>query len=113
MSITVDYASPAGTSGLTVYFSVERASDGFYFDTSDSVFKIKASITPGDEQISLPEDADEDGRYLATLATVNPLYWTDGNYSCIIRNDAGDVLLAIDKKYLKDQQECSFRLNSI
>ncbi len=113
MSLVVDFAHSAGTSGLTIYYTVEKSADGKYWDTSTDTFRTKGDITPGDEEISLPEDGDEAGRYLDTLVTSVAAQWTDGNYSCIIRNDSGDVLLAIHKKYLKTQEEVFFRLNEI
>jgi len=113
MSLVVDFAHSAGTGGLTIYFSIERVSDGYYFDTSDATFKAKASIAGTDDHIAMTEDADEVGRYLKTQATTSPAQFLDGNYKCIIRNSAGDVLLGIHVKYLKDQAEVFFRLNEI
>lgn len=113
MSMIVDFPHPSGTTGLTIYFSVERVSDGFYWDTSDSTFKAKGSITGTNDHIALTEDADEPGRYIITQATAEVAQWLDGNYKCIIRNSAGDVLQTIQLKYLKDQDEVLFRLNQI
>ena len=113
MSLKLDYAHPDGTGGLTIYYSVERSSDGYYWDTTTNTFKTKATITGDNDHIALTEDTDEVGRYLDTLVTSVAAQWTDGNYSCIIRNDSGDVLLAIHKKYLKTQEEVFFRLNTI
>lgn len=113
MSLKLDFAHSAGTSGLTLYYSVERASDGYYWDTTTNTFRAKGDISGTNDHISLTEDTDEDGRYLDTLATTVVAQWVDGNYSCIIRNASGDVLLGIHKKYMKDQEEVFFRLNEI
>lgn len=115
MSLIVDLAY--GETSRTLYFSVERQSDGYYWDTSDNTFKAKGSIAGTNDHITLPEDGDETGRYLKELATTQIAQWIDGDYKCIIRetivSPSSDTLLAIQQKYLKDQDEVKFRLNQI
>jgi len=111
MSMTVDLVKI--TTGLTIYFSIEKVVDGLYWDTSNSTFKAKGSISGTNDHISLTEDSDEPGRYIVTIATTSAVQWTNGNYKCIIRNSAGDTLIDIHPKYLKDQNEVQFRLNQI
>ena len=67
------------TAASTLTYSVERLSDGLFWDFSGTqVF----SASPATKTASLPEGTGADaGSYSATIATTPAAQWTDGNYA--------------------------------
>jgi hypothetical protein len=80
MPLRIRFQYPSGSS---LGYSIERLSDGTFFDFNDSTFKP----TPTTLIVTLPEDAGNFvGRYKATLASTPPAQFTDGDYAVSIHN---------------------------
>src|SRR5947209_15534212 len=71
------------TSGSSLGYSIERLSDGTFFDFNDSTFKS----SPTTPISALPEDTGSFvGRYKLTLASTPTSQFTDGDYALTIHN---------------------------
>lgn len=72
--------------------SIERLSDGLFYDFADSTFKA----TPGTPILALLEDSGiYAGRYKLTLTPTPPAVFTDGDYCITIHHTAeGNTVLA-------------------
>jgi hypothetical protein len=69
--------------GSSLGYSIERLSDGAFFDFNDSTFKT----TPTTLIAALPEDTGSFiGRYKLTLASTPAAQFTDGDYAVSIHN---------------------------
>ena len=86
MPIRIRYQYPAGT---TLGYSIERLSDGTFFDFTSLTF----TATPTTLISALPEDAGNfAGRYKTTLATTPAAQFTDGDYAVTIHNTSTNVV---------------------
>jgi hypothetical protein len=71
--------------GSSLGYSVERLSDGTFFDFNDSTFKAN----PTTPIAALPEDTGIFiGRYKATLSSTPSAQFTDGDYVVTVHNQA-------------------------
>ncbi len=85
MSLRIRYQYSTGS---TLGYSVERLSDGLFWDFAGSIFNALGSITTGNLIASLPEDTSNfAGRYKVTLVTT-AAGWTDGDFAITIHNTA-------------------------
>lgn len=77
-------------SGSSLGYSIERLSDGLYFDFSPTGLTAGSFTgSPTTRVASLPEDSgDFTGRYKATLATTPATQFSDGGYCVTIHNTA-------------------------
>src|SRR5438046_1709 len=82
MPLRVRYQYPTGSS---LGYSIERLSDGTFFDFNDSTFKP----TPTTLVAALLEDLGSfAGRYKVTLASTPTSQFTDGDYVVTVHNSA-------------------------
>ena len=66
-------------------YSIERLSDGFYFDFNDTTFKLNPTLLIS----TLPEDSGSFvGRYRVNLVSTPTAQFTDGDYVVTIHNTA-------------------------
>lgn len=80
MALRIRFQYPTGSS---LGFSIERLSDGMYFDFTDSTFKA----TPTTLIASLPEDAGNFlGRYKKTQTPTPASQFTDGHYAVTVHD---------------------------
>ncbi len=80
MPIRIRYQYPTGS---TLGYSIERLSDGTFYDFSNSTF----TAIPSTLIASLPEDSGSFlGRYKVTLASTPTTQFTDGDYVVTIHN---------------------------
>ena len=80
MPLRIRYQYPTGSS---LGYSIERLSDGTFFDFNDSTFKT----APTTLIAALPEDTGSfAGRYKLTLASTPAAQFTDGDYVVTIHN---------------------------
>ena len=76
----VRYSYPTGS---TLGYSIERLSDGLFFDFADQTFKA----TPTTTVAPLPEDSsDFKGRYKVTLTSTPVAKFTDGQYMVTVHD---------------------------
>jgi len=82
MSLRIRFQYPTGSS---LGYSIERLSDGTFYDFSTSTF-VAAPVTP---IASLPEDSGNFlGRYKLTLNPTPVAQFTDGDYAVTVHNQA-------------------------
>jgi hypothetical protein len=82
MPLRIRYQYPTGQS---LGYSLERLTDGTFFDFSDSTFKP----TPASLIAPLPEDSGSfAGRYKVTLSSTPTAQFTDGDYTVTVHNTA-------------------------
>ena len=80
MALRVRYSYPTGSQ---LGYSIERLSDGLFFDFADKTFKA----TPTTTVAALPEDASDFlGRYKVTLSPTPVAQFTDGSYTVTIHD---------------------------
>ncbi len=86
MPIRIRYQYPAGSA---LGYSIERLSDGTFFDFSSAAF----AAAPTTLIAALPEDTGSfAGRYKATLAATPAAQFTDGDYAVTIHNTATNTV---------------------
>jgi hypothetical protein len=78
------------TTGTTLGYSIERLSDGTFYDFSSSAFMA----TPATLIASLPEDTGSfQGRYKMTLASTPTSQFTDGDYVVTVHNTVSNLVV--------------------
>lgn len=85
MPLRVRYAAPEP--GLQLGYSVERLSDGLWYDFATAgPTPGQFTATPTTSIAPLPPDATVPGRYTVTLTPTPVAQWADGNYCVTIHN---------------------------
>ena len=80
MALRVRYSYPTGSQ---LGYSIERLSDGLFFDFADATFKASPTTTVA----TLPEDSSDFlGRYKLTFSPTPAAQFTDGSYTVTIHD---------------------------
>ena len=87
MALRIRFQYPTGSA---LGFSIERLSDGSFFDFADSTFKSSPAVLIA----ALPEDSGAfAGRYKVTLTSTPAAQFTDGQYAVTVHNQASSGLV--------------------
>lgn len=88
MALTLSYVNLSRT-GVSLNASVERVSDGFFYDASDSTFKALADITGTNWRVTLTEGTTiQLGSWTGSIASTPVAQFSNGRYRVRVHNAA-------------------------
>lgn len=112
MSLNIFFGSSTRT-GTTLAFSIERLSDGFCFDFSDSQFKDRSSVAGTNYRGTLSEGtAEKLGTWKGSITSTPEAQFSDGTYYVRVHNTAdADMTLAPGEVEMKNSNEVRQRID--